>query len=237
MHGSSWEQGSAGPSGESCLDTPALCGAHHFPQPCPGTAGASWLCEGSGAALPLPGLALGHHGVRSCWPRVQGLLTARWDGDKDLMLPGQAVGSICSTTLWSWEGGYPPPSPRHQHFLLLVTSAFSCFSWCRDGITPLLCTPLPQGLPALLHHTATAQGSRHSPGTAQALPVGHRDGWQSPGQCPSTGTLPLSLQGPARPGPRLTKHTRRGLHRSDGQHSPLAPFETMGSSSSDCSES
>lgn len=35
----------------------------------------------------IPVLALSHHGVRSCWQSVQGLPTARWDEDKDLVLP------------------------------------------------------------------------------------------------------------------------------------------------------
>lgn len=176
MHGSSWEQGSAGPSGESCLDSPVLCRAHHFPQPCPGTAGASQLCEGSKAALHLPGFALSYHRVRFCWQSVQGLPTARWDGDKDLMLPGQAVSPTRSTTLCPGKGAVtaslllgaallpapgtkisyswsPLPSPV-SHGARMASPHCSALPYHRDS---LLC----------LHHAATAQASRHSPRTGQ----------------------------------------------------------------------
>lgn len=105
MHGSSWEQGSAGPSGESCLDTPALWELTTSPSPALALLVLpSCVRAQKQHCTAIPVLALSHHGVRSCWQSVQGLPTARWDEDKDLVLPGQAVGPTCSTTLWSWEG-------------------------------------------------------------------------------------------------------------------------------------
>lgn len=172
----------------------------------------------------IPVLALSHHGVRSCWQSVQGLPTARWDGDKDLVLPGQAVGPTCSTTLWSWEGALRASLLLGAVLLPAPGTKFS-YSW-----SPLpslvsygarMASPQHSVLPhhrdslLCLHHTATAQASRHGPRTAEgcpsdSLPAGHRDCRHSPRQCPSTGTQPLSLQGPACPGPTLSQAREEG---------------------------
>lgn len=201
----------------------------------------------------IPVLALSHHGVRSCWQSVQGLPTARWDGDKDLVLPGQAVGLTCSTTLWSWEGGSqslspaggcPPPSPRHQVFLLLVTSAFSCFLWRQDGITPAVCAPSPQLGSACSACTTLPQHKPPdmAPGQPRAARVTACQQvtgtvGTAPGSVPPQAHSYCPCRAPRALAQRSAKHVRRELHRSDGQHSPLAPFEAMGRSSSNCSES
>lgn len=253
MHGSSWEQGRAGPSGESCLDTPALCGAHHFPQPCPGTAGASQLCEGSKAALhcnpsPCPQPPWSQVLLAKCpgsahskvgWGQGPG---APWAGSGSHMQHNTVVlGRGLSEPLSCWRLSSSQPqapsflTPGHLCLLLflMVPGWHHPSALCSPttGTPCSACTTLPQhrppgmapGQPRAARLTACQQVT----GTVGTAPGSVPP--QAHSHCPCRASRALAQ--------RSAKHERRELHRSDGQHSPLAPFEAMGRSSSNCSES
>lgn len=257
MHESSWEQGSAGPSGESCLDTPALCGAHHFPQPCPGTAGASQLCEGSKAALhcnpsPRPQPPWSQVLLAKCpgsahskvgWGQGPG---APWAGSGSHMQHNTVVlGRGLSEPLSCW--GLSSSQPQAPSFLTPGHLCLLLFLMAPGWHHPsALCSPTTAGVCLLcLHHTATAQASRHGPRTAEGCPSDSLPAGQqvtgtvgtAPGSVPPQAHSHCPCRAPRALAQRSAKHVRRELHRSDGQHSPLAPFEAMGRSSSNCSES
>lgn len=100
--------------------------------------------------------------------------------------------------------------PGHLHLLLFLTVP----GWHH----PIVPHSPPQECPAL---SAKAQASRHGPRTAQSCP---RDSLPRLAQHQAASLRRHTATVPA--GPRCSaKHKRRGLHRSEGQHSPLAPLK------------
>lgn len=124
MHGSSWEQGSAGPSGESCLDTPPLRSSPLPPALC-------WHCR--------------------CFPVVSGLQTStgcnprpRPQPPRSQVLLAKSAGSAHSTV--GWGRGLDAPctgSGSHlQHNTVVLGRGLS---------QPLSCRGLPSSQPQAPH--------------------------------------------------------------------------------------
>lgn len=206
-----------GPAGSKAVLVPRgnpawtrhLCGAHHFPQPCAGTAAASQLCEGSKAALAaVPGLALSHHRWQSLHSRVgwaQGS-DAPCVGSGSRMQHNTAVlGMGLSQPLSCW--GLPSSQPQAPNFP--IPGHLLLFLMVPGWHHPITLRSPTTG-PSCSACSTLPRASRHGPRTAQgcprdSLPVGHRD----------TGTVPaLSLQGPACPGPVLSQAHAEGTPQS-----------------------
>lgn len=161
------------------------------------------------------------HAAQHCGPGKGALRASLLLGAVLLPAPGTKFS-------YSWS---PLPSPV-SYGARMASPQRSVLPHHRDS---LLC----------LHHTATAQASRHGPRTAEGCPSDSLPAGQqvtgtvgtAPGSVPPQAHSHCPCRAPRALAQRSAKHVRRELHRSDGRHSPLAPFEAMGRSSSNCSES